>query len=84
MSKKKIPCLYCDWNFDGICASHGPADINEPDTYGSTIEETIKRFPDGCDEFRPKFEYRLEFYTDIDIDAVGKLKGFKSIKPKLK
>lgn len=74
MKNKKSKCLCCDWNFDGICASHLPYD---PDTYGMTIDDTIKRFPKGCVEFRPRFGFEFESNHDISLDVIGKLRGYK-------
>ena len=45
----KDACKSCFWNFDGVCASHS---VDDPDTYGTPIEDALIRFPDGCQEFR--------------------------------
>lgn len=76
MNRKKNPCLLCDWNFDGICASHG---MYDPDTYGMTIEDTIKRFPNGCVEFRPSFGNEFEANHNISLDVISNLKGYKDV-----
>ena len=51
----------------------------DPDTYGMTIEDTIKRFPNGCVEFRPSFGNEFEANHNISLDVISNLKGYKDV-----
>mgnify|MGYP001067889732 CR=1 FL=1 len=47
----KKSCLTCKYNFGPVCASHGDVMLNNKDLYGQSIDECIKNFPDGCDDW---------------------------------
>ena len=52
--KEKIKsCKTCEFNFynNGICAGHGTIKNSQTDTYGMEISETMKLFPNGCDNW---------------------------------
>lgn len=51
-------CFTCQLNM-GVCAGHGKIN-DEKDTYGLNIEETIKLFPNGCDDYEISFESFIE------------------------
>jgi len=44
-------CSTCEFNFGNVCAGHGIRTDNGQDTYGMSMEEADKMFPDGCDDF---------------------------------
>lgn len=44
-------CDTCEFNFGDICAGHGIRIDNKKDTYGMLIEEAIRMFPNGCDDY---------------------------------
>lgn len=49
MAKKS--CETCEFNFGVVCAGSGTRTDDGENTYGSTIEEMIKMFPDGCSDW---------------------------------
>lgn len=49
--KVERSCSTCEFNFGDVCAGHGTRLDNKEDTYGMPIEDTIKMFDDGCDDY---------------------------------
>lgn len=44
-------CDTCEFNFGAVCAGYGKRTDNGQHTYGSPMEEMVKMFPDGCEDW---------------------------------
>lgn len=44
-------CDTCEFNFGDICAGHGKRLDNNEDTYGMAINDALKMFEKGCDDW---------------------------------
>lgn len=44
-------CRTCEFNFGDVCAGHGVRTDNGQDTYGMSMENAMKMFPKGCDDY---------------------------------
>ncbi|MDD7794783.1 hypothetical protein [Clostridium sp. 'White wine YQ'] len=53
-------CSTCEFNFGDVCAGHGIRVDNGQDTYGMSIEEVDKMFPNGCDDYGISFDAFIE------------------------
>lgn len=51
----KMCCDNCEFNFGVVCAGYGTRTDNGKETYGMSMDEAIKMFPDGCDDFGISF-----------------------------
>lgn len=49
--KTKKGCDTCEFNAGIACMGYGKRKDNGQDTYGMSIEETIKMFPNGCSDW---------------------------------
>lgn len=49
--KTKKGCATCEFNAGIACMGYGKRKDNGQDTYGMSIEETMKMFPDGCSDW---------------------------------
>ena len=47
----KMCCDNCEFNFGVVGAGYGTRTDNGKETYGMSMDEAIKMFPDGCDDF---------------------------------
>lgn len=53
-------CSTCEFNFGDVCAGHGTRADNGQDTYGMSMEDVEKMFPDGCDDYGISFDAFIE------------------------
>lgn len=47
----KKSCRTCEFNFGDVCAGHGVRTDNGQGTYGMSMENAMKMFPKGCDDY---------------------------------
>ena len=55
-------CSTCEFNFGNVCAGYGTRNDNGEYTYGMSIEETSKMFPNGCED------YGISLYAYIETE----------------
>lgn len=44
-------CSTCEFNFGDVCTGHGIRIDDGKDTYGMSMEEADKMFPNGCGDY---------------------------------
>ena len=56
----KPSCYTCEFNFGDVCAGRGLRVDNGKDVYGMKIEDTVKMFPNGCEDYGISLEVFLK------------------------
>lgn len=63
-------CNNCKFNFGSVCASHGVRLDNGESTYGMSMEDAIKMFPKGCEEFTISLEEYIAIAEQIEKEVM--------------
>lgn len=58
--KIKKNCKSCEF-YNSVCMGYGKRIDNGKYTYGMPIDEAIKMFPDGCEDWEISLEFNIEF-----------------------
>ena len=57
-------CDTCEFNFGNICAGNGTRIDNCKNTYGMSVEDAKKMFPEGCED------YGISLYAFIEQEKI--------------
>ena len=58
-------CDTCEFNFGNVCAGSGTRNDNGKNTYGMSIEDAKKMFPEGCKD------YGISLYAFIEQEIMN-------------
>lgn len=53
-------CSTCEFNFGDVCAGYGKMKDKYERTYGMSIDDTSKMFPNGCSDYGVSLDYFIK------------------------